>query len=439
MKRTRFSHSLLLGLVVVPGLVLLDPAPSPAQPRSLLLSVSKPGETRSGRFRPLEPADLIRFQPGLSLETTPFLTRQNLDVLFGDLDKNGEFDDAPTNIDAVFCPSGSRRPSAYDLVVSFAAATTRAPGGKTVLDGDLIRLTPGGGITIVAAEAVLSSVTGTRTIDVDAATMTSSGELVFSFADDEETTHPLLVQQNGGVKKLGDETILAWKPGTSQVRIVHTQSAVIGFVSQATRKTLSSVVDVIGLAPDPVNPGELLFTVASTAKGLAGAVFTTAGGGSYASMNGQTLTGAGEWGLKAAPQIDALATYDGRSDPLSLELEGERLVSPGQIKTRLTVHGGVPSGTVQLFVTHATRPAPTPFLLGPPLNGVLFGYVTPGDPLLAASVHAPELKVGLDTTGRGSVRLDLSGLPPGFSFAIQAVDLSAYMVSEPQVIDLVSG
>jgi hypothetical protein len=241
------------------------------------------------------------------------------------------------------------------------------------------------------------------------------------------------------VKKLGDETILGWKPGTSQVRILYTQSAVIGLVSQATRKSLSSVVDVVGLAPDPVNPGELLFTVGSTAKGLVGAVFTTAGGGSYASMNGQTLNGAGEWGLKAAPRIDALATYDGRSDPLGLELEGERLVSPGPIAARLTVHGGVPSGTAQLFVTHVARPAPTPFRLGPPLNGVLFGYVTPGDPLLIASVHAPELEVRLDTTGRGSVRLDLSGLPPGFSFVIQAVDLSAYSVSEPQVIDVVSG
>jgi hypothetical protein len=97
----------------------------------------------------------------------------------------------------------------------------------------------------------------------------------------------------------------------------------------------------------------------------------------------------------------------------------------------------VPSGTVQLFVTYASRPAPTPFGLGPPFNGVLYGYLTPGDSLLYASVHAPELKVTLDTTGRGSARLDLSGLPPGCSFVIQAVDLSAYMVSEPQVIDVV--
>jgi hypothetical protein len=424
--------STLIGLYL--ATLLAATASVPAQPQALLFSLARTTEVRSGHYRPVEPADVVRFEPDLSPQTHPFLTRQNLEAILGDVDRNGEFDDAPADIDALAWPGGTHRPSAYDLIFSFAAASTPLPGG-TVRDGDLVRLLPGGSFQVFAAESVLSSVTGTSTIDVDAAALTATGELVLSFADDEVTTHPLLIQQNGGSSTLGDETILAWKPGTSDVRIVHTQAQVIQMVARATQKTLSSVVDVVGLAPDPANPGELLFTVASSAKGLVGAVFTTAGGGAYAYLNGKVLDGTGEWGLAAAPTLDALLLYPGGKDPLALEVDTERLPAPGSATADIRFHGAVPRGTVQFLLSYAGPPAP--WSLPAPLNGVLFGYPAPGDPLFAGSLGDPRFRPGVDGDGRGVLRVGAGVHPAGFSVLIQAFDLSSYEVSEPVVIDLV--
>jgi len=430
---TQLSLVVLLLLILITGPALQSTGE--AQPTALLLSLAKDSVAASGVFQTFQSVDLLRFEPNLSKEVFPFLSRQNLEVLLGDADNDGEFDDAPGNIDALTTKSFANRPSPYDLIFSFSAASTRFLEG-TVLDGDLNQLLPGGKFHIFASEAVLSSITGTRTIDVDAATLSAAGELIFSFTDDEVTTNQILIQQNGNNNKLGDETILGWKPGTTQVRIVHTAQNVIAMVSKATGKSLTSIVDVVGLSVDPSNPGDLLFTTASSAKGLIGAVFTTAGGGSYAAINSVTLDGSNAWGLKESGVLDAITTYRGGKDPLCLELLGERILLPGPETPEIRTHGGVPRGTVQLYLTLATFPAPVPFDLPPPLNGVLNGYVTVGDPLMHQSVLTPALKVPIDGDGRGRVRLYPGSVAPGVSFVIQAVDLSSYEVSEPVVLDL---
>lgn len=425
---------LMLIFILAPGLASWST--TGAQPQVLVLSLAKAGEARSGVFQSYHPVDVLRFEPSLSKEAYPFLLRQNFEVFLGDADANNEFDDAPGNIDAMVSTAGSRRPRVYDFLFSFSAASTPFPGG-TVLDGDLVRLQPEGGFQVFASEAVLSSVTGTRTIDIDAATLTSGGELVFSFTDNEVTTNPVLIQQNNNKSTLGDETLLGWMPGTTKVRVVHTPEALIAMVSRAAGKSLTSIVDVVGLSTDPLNPGHFLFTTASSAKGLAGAVFTTAGGGAYAALNNAILDGTGEWGLEATPVLDALSRYAGGKAPLCLEVLGERIVTPGNGTAEVRFHGAVPSGTVQLYLTCAGHPVPSPFPLPPPLNGVLHGYVTVGDPLLYASVLNPLLKVPVGLDGRGQVRLSPGNVLPGVSFLLQGVDLSSYEVSEPVVIDLV--
>ncbi|MBN2491551.1 MAG: hypothetical protein JXQ29_11945 [Planctomycetes bacterium] len=424
----------LLSIGLCLAALLAGAEASQAQPQALLSSIARTTEVRSGRYRPVEPVDLVRFEPDLSQETYPFLTRQNLEAILGDVNRNGEFDDAPADIDALTWLGTTSRPSVYDLVLSFAAASTPL-GGGVVLDGDLVRLQPGGSFLVVASEAEISSVTATRTIDVDAAAFLPSGELLLSFTEDEVTTHALLIQQNGGSSTLGDETILGWKPGTTEVRIVYTTADVIQMVSRATQKTISSVVNVVGLAPDPVNPGAVLFTVASTAKGLVGAVFTTAGGGAYAYVNGKVLDGTGEWGLGAAATLDALLTYAGGKDPLALEVEGKRLPAPGSGAAEVRFHGAVPQTTVQFVLSYAGPPAPWP--LPSPLHGVLFGYPTPGDPLFGWSIADPRFRAVADAEGRGRLPLAPGAHPPGFSVLIQALDLASGEVSEPVVIDLV--
>jgi hypothetical protein len=421
----------LLGL-----LALVLPETASAQPVALLTSLGKANTLQSGRYLPLETASVLRFVPGTSLETAPFLTPQNLEVLMGDVDQDGEFNDAPSDVDAILSLRRNQRPTTHELIVSFSAASTRFREGP-VLDGDLVTLMPDGSFQVFVSETVLCSVTGTRTIDVDAAALMPDGELLVSLTDDEVTTHPILIAQNNNESTLPDEMVIGWKPGTSQVRVVYTKEDVLAMVAKATGKNITTIVDLVGLAPDPNQAGHILFTVGSSAKGLAGAVFTSAGGGAYAVLNGQTQNGDNPWGLTATPALHALTYYLGGKDPLVLEVHGKRLVTPGQAMADVHVHGAAASGTVQIYVSYATSSTPSPFPLPAPLNGVRYGYVVAGDPLFAASSTSPRLKVPVNAQGEGRLQLELGAIPPGQSFLLQAVDLSSYEVSEPVVIDLV--
>lgn len=402
----------------------------------MLVSLARPGTLVSGAFPALHPAALLQFTPGRSQELRPWWLRQSLEVVVGDADGNGAFDDSPGNVDALTWLPGAGSRSVYDLLVSFSAASTRLPGGR-VKDGDLVRLLPGGAHQVVVSEGTLASLTGTSTIDVDAAAFLPTGELVFSFADNEKTTHPELIRQNGGNALLGDETVLGWVPGTKKVRIVYTPAAVLSFVSTARGRKVSTVVDLVGLAPDPVHPGHLLFTVASRSTGLVGAVFTTAGGGAYARLNGRPLTGAGAWGLRQAATLDALTLLPPGGDGLHLFVRPE--TTPYHPAATVTVHvrGGVPGGSIQLFAAYAVRPAPRPFGITPPLGPIGLAYLTPGDPILLRSAAVPAFRLSLDMAGRAQATFPLGPHPAGVSFVLQGVDLSSYAVSPPVAVDVV--
>jgi hypothetical protein len=430
----RSLRLLVLSLVVLlVGLAAHAPAQTPS---SILVSLAKTGELASGRYLPPGPTDLLGYTPGASTEVFPFVGRQSLDVIVGDVDRDGELDDAPLNVDAVTRLPGTGKPTIYDLMFSFVHASTKLEGG-TVLDGDLVQLVPGGGFKVVVAEAVLASITGTRTIDVDAATVTAAGELIFSFTDDEATTSTILSQQYQGYT-LHDEAVLGWKVGTSQVRVVLTKTDVLKMVSKAVAKTLTSVVDLTGLAPDPTNAGELLFTVGSSANGLEGAVFTTAGGGAYASINNTKMDGASPLGLKSTPSLDALTVFAGGGAPLVIEAAPERLVTPTTASPEIRIRGATPGKPVQLFATFADRPAPTPFPLPAPITGAGHGYLSLSDPLLALCPQLPFLRPTADGKGEASVKLPIGGVPAGVSFVVQAVDLVTLEVSEPVAVDLVT-
>ena len=77
--------------------------------------------------------------------------------------------------------------------------TLNLPGGTPVLDGDVFLWNGTGQIDVQYPESLFESITGTSAVDVDAFTIDPSGTLYFSFADDETTTAPTLIAENGGM------------------------------------------------------------------------------------------------------------------------------------------------------------------------------------------------------------------------------------------------
>ena len=89
----------------------LTASPAIGQTDTLIVSVSKAVEVTSGQFAPFSPGALLRYEPARSIQPHPFVSGENLDVITGDVDANGEFDDAPANIDALTWNPTNRRPS----------------------------------------------------------------------------------------------------------------------------------------------------------------------------------------------------------------------------------------------------------------------------------------------------------------------------------------
>ena len=244
-----------------------------------------------------------------------------------------------------------------------------------------------------------------------------------------------MIAANGNDPKLGDETIFAWKPGQPTARIVHTKAALIAMASAAVQQNLSSIVDVTGIALDPANPGEMLFTTGSSSRALGGKVFTTAGGGAIASMNNAPLDAQNAWGLDAQPVLDALEIYAQSKDAVGIRADVDRIVTPAATPLTVDCYGAAPGGTVQLFVSHARFPVQTPFAMPVGIGGLPFAFLTPGDPLFAQSANIPILRVPISITGVGAARIPVGQVPPGTSIILQGLDLTTLEATTPIAID----
>lgn len=380
-----------------------------------------------GSPSPYRKEEILRLAAGGG--TLPFLPREAFAALVGDRDQNGAFDDAPANIDA-FEASGST--SVTGWLFSVAANFTLA-GGTTIKDGDVFRFNGTGGVAVAWSEDFLAQATGTTTVDVDAFASAPDGTIWWSFEEDEVTTDAALIAQNGGNATLDEQTVFRLVPGQTTAAIHFTQGQVAAFFSQALGVSVTTVVDVIGLAVDPAGAsGDLLITSGSTSQALRGRIVTSAGGGQVPLIGGSAFDPA-SLGLGSGVTLDALAwSAAGPAHPVLRALPETGSSSaggPGSI-----VISGLGAGTlVRMVVTAPVLPGPYAWIGSSP-TGFGAGLPDPLDPMFAGSFAAPAWLLTADAAGTATYTFDFLGLAPGALAMVQAVTIPAAALTTPAVV-----
>ncbi|MEZ6197531.1 MAG: hypothetical protein R3F20_17690 [Planctomycetota bacterium] len=407
--------ALLAGL-----LAFLAAPPLPAQ--GLAFVTAGPASAGGAPESQFGTQDIAFFTPGSGLES--WFRRRGLDVLVGDLDGDGLLEDAPPAIDAIaHLPALADGP--VGLLVSFTTNFT-ALDGTLVRDGDVVRLLGGGAVEITYAETDLAAATGTSAIDVDAFHVGDDGSIAFSFAEDETTSDPALIAQNGGLATLDEATVLTIAAdGTTS--ILFTRDDVVALASAAAGQTLSSVVDTVGITADPDDPSAFLLTFASLNDAIEGQVISSAGGGIPFATGGAAFDSAG-LGFPGLQSLQGLAWVDAPPPLLSLHHPAE--VGLDATTAQFRVSGAVPGHTVRLGIAGTRFPA-DPVVTASGFNGRDDLLVALDDPFLAYCLSAPAFAATAGPDGSADFSFDITGLPPGTALTIQAFDVEALVLAPP--------
>ncbi len=329
-------------------------------------------------------------------------------------DNNGDgIEEIPSDIDAfhVELIPGSSLPSAM-----FFSTKTSCIG---VHDGDLFRFHETGGIELYMDEPYFVTVSGASdgNVDVNAFTRSSSGQIYFSFADDENSS--LLSGSQPGIVKDGC-IICINTQGTASV--LYTEDMVSDMVSNALGKQYS-IIDVQGLSYDDANE-QLLFSVQSPTS-HDGSVFSDQGGGTL-------LAGYDEasFGFSGEVEIDALSLLPVLFDMRSIEIEPRYPRKTDMII--ITVSGGVSGEPYHLFVSgDITSSVLPPFYggFGSFLLDMSHPYFSIGLNLL------PYLTGVYNSEGTGEFITTMPSDPSLIDFRIQAVDPVSRVFSHPFTLE----
>ena len=284
-------------------------------------------------------------------------------------------------------------------------------------DGDVLAL-DGSSLVVMHPEGDLVTALGVTdgNLDVDALHLEQDGSLLFSLAEDENSS--VLSGDNPGVLQDGD--VLRWDPVTGGVSMVLTESQVTALVIAAIAGP-ATPGDVKGLARDPSN-GELLFSVQSPSA-FDASVFSTAGGGTLVAGHEEL-----DLGFLGAVELDALSLAV--SIWPSLTTTNARPAAGESFE--LVLRGAEPGEVVTLVLGLDFVPTWWP-LLG------WGGLSVPNDVLFGVSLSAmPWLSRVVDTAGVASWA---QVVPPG-QFAedvvVQVVTFGWPMrTSNPAVLELV--
>jgi hypothetical protein len=372
---------------------------------------------------PVLEEELDRFDPA---GRSPCLTRGMLGLLVGDANADGIFNDHPIDLDAAHA-SGLPEPGSHFLSTT---SDFDLVGGMQIKDGDVFHFT-GTGAVVDLPESFFEAVTGTSGVDVDGFAIAPNGDLYFSFAEDEATTIPALIAQNGGFATLDEQCVFKFAGGAAAATIHLTQSAVVAVFNAAFGASATTVVDVDGIELDPSNPGELLLTSLSTASAFRGKVITTAGGGLPFAIGGVPVEPA-TLGLPATTSLDALALAT--SAPAPVVTCVPEIVSAASPGTALIESRGWSPGTpVQFVATDAVLPQPV-FLAYPAHAGYNASPLDPANPLFAISFTISAWIVPADASGTAALTFATVGLPVGINAAVQTVDLATGTISTPASI-----
>ncbi len=347
------------------------------------------------------------------------LTEHALAALIGDGDANGIMDDTPNQIDALCVAPSFVVGDATGFLVSFAT-TTHFGDGSSVLDGDLVALLPQGSPQVVVSESTLTAATSTGSVDLDAAHLMNDGTLVFSFAEDEVTTSSSLIAQNGGIATLDETVVFILPPGAAEASILFTKQAVVSMVNQALGLSLTTVVDLTGIAPDPNQTGAWLFCVGSSNSALEGMVFTTAGGGALATLGGVTLDSS-TFGFAEQEILEGLAIRPSGVRPLGLHHPEESQLSPPLVE--IDVEGAVFGDLIRLVISNTVFPTAAPTLI-PGLGPQAWTLLDLQDPLSSLTFSSQDFARYADPAGRVAWVFDTSPLLAGLRLTFQAFDLT---------------
>ncbi len=344
------------------------------------------------------PAGMTR--PWLSIATGAFYA--------GDVNGDGTSDEWK-DVDAVWVKQGADR--VEEIWLSFNTTF----GG--FLDGDIVRLTPAGGLVVNESEAHLMQIFGLTDgqMDLDGLHVGPDGKIYVSFADDEPTTGLSTDKPN----VVTDGSIVYWDPVASTVGVALTEGNIDALVSHALGKSIKTG-DTLGIAMDA--SGTLAFSVQSPSSDDA-SVFS-------AGNSGTILVAESTLGLSSGAEMDALDLTPAPIEFLAARAT-PRLVPANQV-TVVDLDG--------MAANHA-------FLLTLSLTKGNSDYIQydgfyglaldPNDWLFSASIADLPWTYGVtDAAGHAAVTFDPA--PPGFTLTVyaQAYDFDAHVVGTPIAIEL---
>lgn len=368
--------------------------------------------------------ELAMVTPGAGLYSASVFQSVGAQWCFlGDADGDGRLVDASlaapgADIDEVFikrfpsAPTGVLGPR--DVFVSKEDATDMAPGFE---DGDVVRYATQGPVEVFLTEAMLLAAIGqlpTADVDLDALCQNEFGDLFVSFDVDEVVTNAGGIGSgtmgDGGIAMIpaasitydGSANVSAISVGSAMIVANETDMSAMmlasGMATSVGGVPSTSSFDVGALEIDP-NGGTWISPVTGASLpnlffawlGFSndGAILSTAGGGTFAVINGVPMASASATtGLQLGLLPDStgifglsgLALIPARPPVLAIENDPVNLITSSTILfTRQEVSGATPNGLVLFFFDFGPIGVggflpTTPF---PGFGGELFGVGLP--------------------------------------------------------------
>lgn len=332
--------------------------------------------------------------------------------LLGDMDADGLFD-FPAGIDAV----SLAEPAAFtslDVTDLWFSSDRDFLGFK---DGDILRISPLGGVEIVYSElsldALLQPTSGT--IDIDALCIMTPKIVRVSLANNLAGTI---------LGDLKDGDILEWNPGAQTVSLIATEADVQSWVDQATGGS-SAIGDLKSLSMLP-NTSIMSFTVQAPTA-MDASVFSNENGGSLVTKWQES-----DWSFQQSTELDALCFVPAEfHQPIVLSTDVAYVQAGSQIKLRM--RHATPGASLRGI-------AGTAFSIQPQMDGHAGFAVV--NPFLGASRNWPawnQPALFADASGSASYQANLPNLPPGAAFLTiwcQALDSQSQGWSTPIILRL---
>lgn len=381
---------------------------------------------------------------------------------FGDEDGDGNYTEGVVgNLDALHpLAGGASPPTLFDFWVSFSndAGPGAILGTTAVSDGDVFRVTPGGGVVPFITEAQVKLAMNTSTdLDVNGFTVDPvTGDLFWTLTTT-QTVNGIMVQ-DGGLVRLPSSSYVANADGTvASVTVGGAQIALFEFHLDLfySNAGLGSVGDLDGIAIDPAGgtfsgPGGFMLPNLWFAadNGSGPAIVSSIGLGTVATRAGVSFSAAGALGLSptdfqggANSTVTALA-WESAAMPTTirvLDTGTTDIITPGTLT--IDAGGFTPGPNCLMVARFAEVTPPGSFSARTPVIGGPFHqsgahrelYIVDfTDPIVQMTLPNPPAIV--DSQGHASRSFSVPPAPIGIGFIVQAYDVATGAISTPLTV-----